>query len=527
MHLRAEKIISEKMTKTMNDTLASLGIKETNTGLSTGAQWIQTHGPVLESVNPTTGETIAGVVTANLEDYNLMVSRAARAFKEWRHWTAPRRAEIVRQISIRLREHKEELGRLVTIEAGKIVQEGMGEVQEMIDICDFAVGLGRQMNGIMLRSERPDHKMYEQYHPLGIVGIITSFNFPVAVWAWNTMLAIIGGNVVIWKPSSKTPLTAIAVQKIIADTLSSNGVPEGVFNMFIAKSSILGDSFLEDRHIPLFSVTGSTRAGQHVASVAGRRFARTILELGGNNAALIMPSANLDLAIPSIVFGAVGTAGQRCTTTRRILVHEDVYDEVRDRLISSYTQFEERIGDPLKETTLIGPLIDPDATEAYNSAISEVVREGGRVLFGNKVLSGEGFESGTFVVPTIVEADNSFGIVRKETFAPILYLIKVKSLGDAIETNNDVPQGLSSTLFTTNLTEMERWLSEKGSDCGIANVNTSTSGAEIGGAFGGEKETGGGRESGSDAWKAYMRRQTVNINYGNELPLAQGIKFEF
>jgi aldehyde dehydrogenase (NAD+) len=528
MHFQTENLLHYFiMNKTISDTLSRLGIKETNTGLGTGAKWIQTHGPTLGSTNPSTGETVAEVTTANLEDYGLVIARAARAYSEWRHWTAPRRAEIVRQISIRLREHKEELGRLVTIEAGKILQEGMGEVQEMIDICDFAVGLGRQMNGTMLRSERPDHKMYEQYHPLGIVAIVTSFNFPVAVWAWNTMLAVIGGNVVIWKPSSKTPLTAIAVHKIIAGTLASNNVPEGVFNLFIAKSSVLGDTFLEDSRIPLFSVTGSTRAGQHVAAVVGRRFGRTILELGGNNAAVIMPSANLDLAMPSIVFGAVGTAGQRCTTTRRVLVHEDIYDEVRNRLITSYTQFEKRIGDPLRQTTLIGPLIDRSAVEAYTNAINEAVMEGGKVLYGNRVLSGRGFESGTFVVPSIVEAGNGFNVVQRETFAPILYLIKVKSLEDAIEKNNDVPQGLSSTLFTTSLMEMEKWLSENGSDCGIANVNTSTSGAEIGGAFGGEKETGGGRESGSDAWKAYMRRQTVNINYGDELPLAQGIKFEF
>lgn len=515
------------MERIISTTLEKLGIEKINPGLCTGTKWITTGGPVLSSENPSTGKLIAEVKTAGAEDYEFLISNACRAYHEWRTWPAPRRAEVVRQIGLRLREYKEDLGRLVTIEAGKILQEGMGEVQEMIDICDFAVGQGRQMNGAMMRSERPHHKMYDQYHPLGITGLITSFNFPVAVWAWNTMLAVTCGNVVVWKPSSKTPLSAIAVHRIIAGILEENNVPEGVFNLIIAKSSALGDNFLEDRRIPLFSVTGSSRVGRHVAEVVGRRFGKTILELGGNNAAIIMPSADFSLAIPSIVFGAVGTAGQRCTTTRRIIAHEKIYDEVKKKLATVYGQFEKRIGNPLEPSTLIGPLIDKTAASNYSSAIRQAEKEGGKILSGNKVLSGPGYKSGTFVLPTLIEAENRFRIVQEETFAPILYLIKAGSLEEAIETNNDVPQGLSSTLFTTSLEETEKWLSESGSDCGIANINTSTSGAEIGGAFGGEKDTGGGRESGSDAWKAYMRRQTVNINFGRDLPLAQGIKFEF
>jgi aldehyde dehydrogenase (NAD+) len=514
------------MSNMIDSTLQKLNIGKINLGLSTGAKWIETHGSILSSENPSTGKMIADIKTAGIEDYEFMINTAGKAFIEWRNWTAPQRGEIIRQIGVKLRDYKEDLGRLISIEAGKILQEGLGEVQEMIDICDFAVGQSRLVNGNMLRSERPNHKMYDQYHPLGIVAVVTSFNFPMAVWAWNTMLAAMCGNVIIWKPSSKTPLTAVAVQKVISDVLVSNHVPEGVFNLIIAKSSVLGDNFLEDNRIPLLSVTGSTKVGRHVAEIVGKRFGKTILELGGNNAAIIMPSANINLAIPSIVFGAVGTAGQRCTSTRRIIVHEEIYDEVKTRLIKAYTQIESRVGNPLEPNTLIGPLIDKSAVNAYSNAILAATAEGGKVIFGNKVLEGSGFESKTFVLPTIIEAENSFKIVQEETFAPILYLIKVKSLEEAIATNNNVPQGLSSTIFTTNMMEMEQWLSEKGSDCGIANVNTSTSGAEIGGAFGGEKETGGGRESGSDAWKLYMRRQTVNINYGNDLPLAQGIKFD-
>jgi aldehyde dehydrogenase (NAD+) len=520
--------MSEKQINTLiSNTLLNLNIEEINPGLSTGTQWIETHGSPLVSENPTTGKVIARVKTAGIEDYEVMINNAGRSFLEWRTWPAPQRAEVVRQIGVKLREYKEELGRLISIEAGKILQEGMGEVQEMIDICDFATGLGRQMNGQLFRSERPNHKMYDQYHPIGVVGIVTSFNFPMAVWAWNTMLAVIGGNVVVWKPSSKTPLCALAVQSVIASVLEANKVPEGVFNLIVAKGSVLGDNFLEDKRFPLLSVTGSTRVGRHVAELVGKRFGRTILELGGNNAAIIMPSASLDLALPSIVFGAVGTCGQRCTTTRRVIVHERIYEEVKQLLAKSYTQFEQRIGNPLDPATLIGPLIDRTAVQAYSEAIQAALDEGGKLVSGNRVLSGPGFENQTFVVPTLIEAQNHFKIVQEETFAPILYLIKARSLEEAISLNNDVPQGLSSTLFTTDLREMEKWLAEGGSDCGIANVNSSTSGAEIGGAFGGEKETGGGRESGSDSWKQYMRRQTVNINFGDDLPLAQGIVFEF
>ncbi len=514
------------MKEIIGKTLEKLGIENVSSGLSTGSEWIRSRGTVLGSVNPSTGEIIAEVMTADVEDYEFMSTKACKASREWRQWPLPRKAEVIRQIGMKLREYKEDLGMLVSIEAGKILQEGMGEVQEMIDICDFAVGQSRLMNGVMMQSERPGHKMYDQFHPLGVVGLITSFNFPVAVWAWNAMLAVTCGNAVIWKPSSKTPLTAVAVHKIIAGILEANKVPEGVFNLIVARSSVIGDNFLEDKRIPLFSVTGSTKVGRHVAEVVAKRFGKTILELGGNNAAIIMPSANYEIAVPSIVFGAVGTAGQRCTTTRRLIVHEKIYDDVKKKLAGVYSQLEKRIGNPLEKTTLIGPLIDKAAVNSYVNAIKEAVNEGGKVICGNKVLSGLGFESGTFVVPTLIEAENSFRIVREETFAPILYLIKARSFEEAIEFNNDVPQGLSSALFTTDLGEAERWLSGSGSDCGIANVNTSTSGAEIGGAFGGEKETGGGRESGSDAWKSYMRRQTVNINYGNEVPLAQGIRFE-
>lgn len=514
------------MEERINGTLDKLEIKKINSGICTGTSWFETHGPVIMSEDPSTGREIAAVQSAGYDDYDLMIKGAERAFLEWRRCPAPKRAEIVRQIGLKLREYKEDLGRLISIEAGKILQEGMGEVQEMIDICDFALGQARMMNGVMLRSERPDHKMYDQYHPLGIVGIVTSFNFPMAVWAWNTMLAVTGGNVVVWKPSSRTPLTAVAVHKVISGVLSANEVPEGVFNLVVAKSSVLGDRFIEDRRIALLSITGSTRVGRHAAQLAGKRFGKVILELGGNNAALVMPSANLDLAIPSIVFGAVGTAGQRCTTTRRVIVHEAIYDKVKERLVNAYRQLESRIGNPLNENTLIGPLIDSAAVDAYKIAISNALSEGGKLAYGNSIVSGPGIETNNFVMPTIIEAQNHFRIVQEETFAPILYLIKAGSLEEAIAFNNDVPQGLSSTLFTTSLAEAEQWLAEGGSDCGIANVNLSTSGAEIGGAFGGEKDTGGGRESGSDAWKLYMRRQTVNVNYGNEMPLAQGIRFE-
>ena len=422
---------------------------------------------------------------------------------------------------------KEDLAYLVTLEMGKIYQEGLGEVQEMIDICDFAVGQSRLLSGLTMHSERKEHRMYEQYHPLGIVGLITSFNFPVAVWAWNTMIAAIAGDVVIWKPSSKTPLTAIATHNIIKEVLRSNNVPEGVFNLVVAKSSVLGDNFVADKRIPLFSITGSTRVGKRAGAIIGERLGRSIMELGGNNAMIITENADLEMAVKSIVFGAVGTAGQRCTSTRRIIVHESIYEKVKDKLLISYNSVSEHIGDPFDKNTLVGPLIDDSAVKAFTNALERVKEEGGKIIFGGNVLSGGKYSSGNYVIPALVEAENHYSIVQAETFAPILYLIKYKTVEEAIELNNAVPQGLSSSIFSLNLREAGLFLSESGSDCGIANVNIGTSGAEIGGAFGGEKETGGGREAGSDSWKIYMRRQTNTINYSKDLPLAQGIRFGF
>ncbi len=506
--------------------LDKLGIKELNCGLSTGAEWIDTHGDVTSSYSPIDGKEIAKVKNATLDDYEMVVKKAQEAFMVWRKVPAPMRGEIIRQIGCALREYKEELGMLVTLEMGKIYQEGLGEVQEMIDICDFAVGLARLVNGVNLQSERVDHRLSEQYLPLGIVGIVTSYNFPVAVWAWNTALAAIAGDVVIWKPSSKTPITALATQKIIKDVLIKNDVPEGVFNLIVAKSSVMGDNFLADKRIQLLSVTGSTAVGKRVGGIVGKRLGKTILELGGNNAVIITPKADIQMAVMSTVFGTVGTAGQRCTSTRRVIVHEDIYDEVLTKFVSAYENIVPKIGNPLKEDSLVGPLIDKNSVELFRDAVTKVAEEGGRVVFGGQVCEGPGFESGTYVVPCIAEAENHFKIVQEETFAPIVYFIKYKgSIEDAIAIQNDVPQGLSSACFTLDMREAETFLSVAGSDCGIANVNLGTSGAEIGGAFGGEKETGGGRESGSDAWKVYMRRQTNTINYGVDLPLAQGIKF--
>ncbi len=514
-------------TKEIKDLLNRLGISEINSGVTTGTKVLDANGATTSSTTPITGEEIAKVKNASIDDYEKIVKTAEKAFKEWRRVPAPERGEIVRQMGLALREAKEDLGKLVSLEMGKIYQEGLGEVQEMIDICDFAVGQSRLLNGFTMHSERRNHRMYDQYHPIGLVGIISSFNFPVAVWAWNTMLAAIAGDVVIWKPSSKTPLTAIATMNIIRKVLKENNIPEGVFSLIIAKSSVLGDNFLEDRRIKLFSVTGSTAVGQRVGRIVGNRLGKTILELGGNNAVILSQHADLDMAIPSIVFGAVGTAGQRCTSTRRVIIHESKYEEVKTRLLNAYKVVSEKIGNPLCEKTLIGPLIDEHSVAAFTAAVEKVQKEGGKVLFGGEVLSGKGFESGNYVVPCIAEAENSYEIVQEETFAPIVYLIKYKTFDEALELNNDVPQGLSSSLFSLNMREAEQFLSEFGSDCGIANVNSGTSGAEIGGAFGGEKDTGGGRESGSDAWKSYMRRQTNTINYGEELPLAQGIKFDF
>ena len=506
--------------------LKNLGIKDINPGASTGANRIKCQGDITSSISPIDGKEIAKVQNASKAEYESVVQKAQEAFIIWRKMPAPARGEIVRQIGLALREAKDDLGKLVTLEMGKIYQEGLGEVQEMIDVCDFAVGQARLLNGITMHSERPDHRIYDQYHPLGIVGIVTAFNFPVAVWAWNAMIAAIAGDVVIWKPSSKTPLTGIAVHNIIAKVLTDNNLPEGVFNLMIAKSSVLGDNFLSDKRIVLFSVTGSTAVGKRVGEIVGKRLGKTILELGGNNAIIISQHADLDMSIPAVVFGALGTAGQRCTSTRRIIIHESIYEDVKTRLINAYRQAAKKIGNPLDPNTLVGPVIDGIAVDLFHNALEQAKKEGGNIAVGGNILDPEKYGSSNYVDPAIVEVENHYKIVQEETFAPILYLIKYKTIDEAISINNDVPQGLSSAIFTLNLREAEQFLSEAGSDCGIANVNIGTSGAEIGGAFGGEKDTGGGRESGSDSWKAYMRRQTNTINWSTELPLAQGIKFD-
>lgn len=491
-------------------------------GVSTGSNWYQHETTLIHSYSPVDGKKIGAVYSASREEYEKALETAAQAFQSWRLVPAPRRGEIVRQIGEELRIHKEALGRLVSFEMGKSLQEGLGEVQEMIDICDFAVGLSRQLYGLSMHSERPGHRMYEQYHPLGIVGIISSFNFPVAVWSWNTMLAWVCGDVCVWKPSEKTPLCAIACQKIIASVFAKNQVPEGV-SVLINGGKEVGEWLAADSRIPLVSATGSTAMGKKVGAVVGGRLGKALLELGGNNAIIISKEADLDIAIMGALFGAVGTAGQRCTTTRRLIIHESVYDVVKEKLKSAYAQL--RIGDPLDPANHVGPLIDKDAVTKYLYAIEQCKKEGGKFLVEGGVLEGKGFESGCYVKPCIAEASPEFHIVQEETFAPILYLLRYKDLTEAIALQNNVPQGLSSSIMTLNLREAELFLSAAGSDCGIANVNIGTSGAEIGGAFGGEKETGGGRESGSDAWKVYMRRQTNTINYSTALPLAQGIKF--
>ena len=515
------------MSINIKSVLKNLGIEELNQGVSTGVNWVDTEGKTNTSSSPVDGKVIASVKTATLADYEAVVKKAQEAFKVWRMTPAPIRGEVVRQIGNALREYKEDLGALVSYEMGKIYQEGLGEVQEMIDICDFAVGQSRLINGVALQSERPLHRLSEQYQPLGIVGIVTSYNFPVAVWAWNSALAAIAGDVVIWKPSSKTPLTAIATQRIIQKVLRDNKVPEGVFNLVVGRSSVMGDNFLGDKRIPLISVTGSTAVGRRAARIVGERLGKTLLELGGNNAVIITPHADIPMAVMSTVFGTVGTAGQRCTSTRRVIIHEDVYEQVKDDFVDAYKKIADKIGSPLDEKYLVGPLIDGHAVMLFEEAVEKVQKEGGRILFGGQKLDGPGFESGNYVMPCIAEAENHYEIVQEETFAPIVYLIKYKGdVQNAIDIQNDVPQGLSSAIFTLNMREAETFISQTGSDCGIANVNLGTSGAEIGGAFGGEKDTGGGRESGSDAWKVYMRRQTNTINYGAELPLAQGIKFD-
>lgn len=512
------------MNSNFNNVLEQLGIEPVNSGLCTGTKWHDCAGDLLTSFSPADGKEIASVKQATLDDYNQTVELARRAFTEWRKVPAPQRGEIVRQIGLELRKHKEPLGRLVSYEMGKIYQEGLGEVQEMIDICDFAVGQSRQLYGFTMHSERPDHRMYDQYHPLGIVGVVSAFNFPVAVWAWNAMIALIAGDVVLWKPSSKVLLCAIAVHKIVAEVLRRNDIPEGVLNLVATSSKYLGDDMFADPRIPLISFTGSTKIGKKAGRLIGERLGKSILELGGNNAIIITPHANLELALRAVIFGAVGTCGQRCTSTRRIILHESLFDAFSQKLVAAYKSL--RIGHPLDPATHVGPLIDGGAKKTYLEAVARVKAEGGKILCGGEELTGEGYTSGCYVIPAIAEVENHYEIVQEETFAPLLYLIRYRTLDEAIALHNAVPQGLSSAIFTTDLQEAEQFLSGAGSDCGIANVNIGTSGAEIGGAFGGEKDTGGGRESGSDAWKAYMRRQTNTINYSTDLPLAQGIKFD-
>jgi aldehyde dehydrogenase (NAD+) len=500
-----------------------LNIAEKNNGVSTGVKWIPTTGENITSYTPVDGSVIGTVNTADRNAYDHVVQQAQDAFVEWRKWPAPKRGEIVRQIGEALRTYKEPLGKLVSYEMGKSLQEGYGEVQEMIDICDFAVGLSRQLHGLTMHSERANHRMYEQYHPLGVVGIISAFNFPVAVWSWNTMLAWVCGNTCVWKPSEKTPLCAVACQLIVSEVFAKNNVPEGVSGLIIGNREV-GEWLSTDSRVPLVSATGSTRMGKAVATAVAQRLGKSLLELGGNNAIIITKDADMDIAILGALFGAVGTAGQRCTTTRRLIIQEDVYDTVKDKLVKAYAQLS--IGDPLNEKNHVGPLIDTDAVKMYLDSIEKCKAEGGNFVVAGGVLEGKGYESGCYVKPCIAEAQPEYAIVQHETFAPILYLLKYKTLDEAIAIQNNVPQGLSSAIMTLNLREAEQFLSYAGSDCGIANVNIGTSGAEIGGAFGGEKETGGGRESGSDAWKAYMRRQTNTINYSTNLPLAQGIKFD-
>jgi len=505
------------------DFLKVLQIETDNNGVSTGSKWIKSSGQKIDSFSPVDGKLIGSVAAADKNSYEKIIQTAEDAFKKWRMVPAPQRGEIVRQIGEALRHHKEPLGKLVSYEMGKSLQEGYGEVQEMIDICDFAVGLSRQLYGLSMHSERPGHRMYEQWHPLGIVGIISAFNFPVAVWSWNSMLALVCGDVCVWKPSEKTPLCGIACQHIISEVFAKNNVPEGVSGLIIGGRDV-GEWMANDQRIPLVSATGSTRMGKAVGAAVGARLGRALLELGGNNAIIVSKDADIDMAIRGAMFGAVGTAGQRCTTTRRLIIHEDVYDSIKQKLIAGYSQL--RIGNPLDEHNHVGPLIDKDAVKMYESAIEACKNEGGKFIVEGGVLKGDGFDSGCYVRPCIAEVRPDHKIVKHETFAPILYLLKYKTVEEAISIQNGVPQGLSSAIMTLNLREAEQFLSAAGSDCGIANVNIGTSGAEIGGAFGGEKETGGGRESGSDSWKNYMRRQTNTINFSSNLPLAQGIKFD-
>ena len=500
-----------------------LGLNQKNNGTSTGIVSFPSSKSI-DSISPVDGKKIGSVGETSFQDYNKVIQTAGSAFKFWRKVPAPKRGEIVRQFGNSLRKLKEPLGTLVSYEMGKSLQEGLGEVQEMIDICDFAVGLSRQLHGLTMHSERPGHRMYEQFHPLGIVGIISAFNFPVAVWSWNTALAWICGDVCVWKPSEKTPLCSVACQNIIANILKENDLPEGI-SCLINGDYKVGEFMTNDKRVPLISATGSTRMGKIVASAVGARLGKSLLELGGNNAIIVTPDADIKMTVMGAVFGAVGTAGQRCTSTRRLIIHEDIYNEVRDAVVNAYKQI--KIGNPLDQSNHVGPVIDKLAVEMYSKALDKVVKEGGNIIVEGGILEGEGYESGCYVKPAIAEAKPDFEIVQEETFAPILYLLKYSGpVSNAIEIQNNVTQGLSSAIMTNNLKEAEKFLSAAGSDCGIANVNIGTSGAEIGGAFGGEKDTGGGRESGSDAWKIYMRRQTNTINYTDDLPLAQGIKFD-
>jgi aldehyde dehydrogenase (NAD+) len=504
--------------------LQELKIQKENQGSSTGAKWIQSKGETIQSFSPVDNQLIGAVVTTDAAAYEQVIQTAQAAFIEWRNWPAPKRGEVVRQLGEALRKDKEALGQLVSYEMGKSLQEGLGEVQEMIDICDFAVGLSRQLYGLTMHSERPSHRMYEQWHPMGIVGIISAFNFPVAVWSWNAALAWVCGNVTVWKPSEKTPLCGNAIQKIVEKVFAENDVPEGVNNL-IQGGRAVGEWMSKDTRIPLVSATGSTRMGKELNKEVAGRLGKTILELGGNNAIIITEHADLDMSLIGAVFGAVGTAGQRCTSTRRLIIHEKIYDQFVEKLVKAYQQI--KIGDPLDSNNHMGPLIDKDAVKMYLQSIEACKNEGGKFIVEGGVLEGAQYASGCYVKPCIAEAKPQFKIVQHETFAPILYLLKYNTIEEAITIQNEVPQGLSSAIMTLNMRESELFLSAKGSDCGIANVNIGTSGAEIGGAFGGEKETGGGRESGSDAWKAYMRRQTNTINWSTQLPLAQGIKFDF
>jgi aldehyde dehydrogenase (NAD+) len=505
----------------IQEILKQLHIEASNLGVSTGTQWMDGKGAQLDSYSPINNDYLATTQHTTRAVYDEVVTKAQKAAKSWRKIPAPKRGEIVRQIGNKIREYKEPLGSLVSLEMGKSYQEGLGEVQEIIDICDFAVGLSRQLYGLTIASERPQHSMMEQWHPLGVVGIISAFNFPVAVWSWNAMLALVCGNASIWKPSSKTPLCAIACQHIISEVFKANDIEEGVCCLITGDDA--GAWISEDERIALVSFTGSTRVGRIVGQTVAKRFGKSLLELGGNNAIIVTESADLSMVLPGVVFGAVGTAGQRCTTTRRLIVHENVYDKTIEVLKNAYGQL--KIGNPLDTNNHIGPLIDQDAVNTYLAAIEKAKTTGGKVIVEGGQIHPEGYEKGFYVKPCIIEASNDLEIVQEETFAPILYVMKYKTLDEAIELQNGVPQGLSSAIFTNNIREAQYFLSAEGSDCGIANVNIGTSGAEIGGAFGGEKETGGGRESGSDSWKAYMRRQTNTINYGNSLPLAQGIKF--